>query len=102
MPLTLLVALEQEVSEESKPLFIRAYAWYRLLRHSCILRYSDTKGCSPQSLRTRARGVYGVLELTKTTGSDNGVSVLPIVASIEAYVRQAELQARLLPVPARC
>ena len=33
MPLTVLVALEHEVSQESKPLFIRAYSWYRFLRH---------------------------------------------------------------------
>ena len=86
MPLTVLVALEQRVAQESKPLFIRAYAWYRLLRHWCSLRYSDAEGCSPQSLRTRARGVYGFLERTKTTGSDKDASVLPIFVSTEAHV----------------
>ena len=33
MPLALLVALERQVGDENLPLFFRAYALYRLLRH---------------------------------------------------------------------
>ena len=86
MLIAVLVALEAEVLNELKPLFVRAYAWYRWLRHWASLRYNDTEGCSPQSLSIRARGVAGVLERTKTTGADKGIAVLPIFVSLDAYI----------------
>ena len=50
MLVALLVMLEREVLDERRPKFVRAYAWYRLLRHWCALRFSDGDGLSPDSL----------------------------------------------------
>ena len=80
--------MEREVLDCARPLFIRAYAWHRLLRHWCSLRFDDTNGLSPAALQKRARGVRGVLTRTKTSGGDNSMTVLPLFVSLEAWVAE--------------
>ena len=55
MILAVLVVFENVV-DEAKTLFGRAYAWYRLFRHCASLRYHDAAGCSLSGLRLRTRG----------------------------------------------
>ena len=86
--LAILAAMEREVLDCARPLFIRAYAWYRLLRHWCSLRFDDTNGLSPAALQKRARGVRGVLTRTKTSGGDKSMTVLPLFVSLEAWVAE--------------
>ena len=86
MPVALVGALELVVRDEGRPAFHRFYAWYRLLRHWCGLRFHDTGALPSCSLERRARGLYGVLFRTKTSGPDREMSVLPIYCSQEAYV----------------
>ena len=84
--LGLLGPLEKAVLDESRPTFQRAYAWYRLLRHWASLRYHDTSGMPPATLSKRTRGLYGVLERTKTSGADKGTTQLPVFVSEDAWV----------------
>ena len=81
-------ALERTVVNEELPVFHRAYAWYRLVRHWASLRFDDTSGLPPSTLERRSRGLYGVLERTKTSGADKGTRQLPIFVSDEAFVGQ--------------
>ena len=66
--LSLLAAFESLVSDDTAKLFHRGYAWFKFLRHWTSMRWDDTQGLSPMCLERRARGVYGVLERTKTSG----------------------------------
>ena len=78
------------------PAFHRAYAWYRCFRHWASLRFHDTCGIhGPSSLQKLARGVYGELHRTKTTGPDKQISVLPVFVSYEAYLQEEWLQVGL-------
>ena len=66
--LYLLAELESVVRDEDRPLYQRAFAWYRLFRHWASLRWDDTQALLPSRLERRSRGVYGQLERTKTSG----------------------------------
>ena len=57
--LALLEAMENVVVDESLPLYVRAYSWYRLLRHWASFRFSDTAGLPPGTLARRVRGLSG-------------------------------------------
>ena len=86
LPLYLVAVLEKVVVDEERPGFQRAYAWYRCVRHWAGMRFDDTAGLAPSSLTMRARGLFGLLKSTKTSGPDKRISALPIYVSEEAYV----------------
>ena len=79
--------LEAAVRDLDRPLYHRAFAWYRLFRHWASLRWDDTQGLAPGSLERRARGVFALLDRTKTSGPGKRQDVLPVFVSEEAYVR---------------
>ena len=84
----LLEALELAVGDTQLPLSRRGYAWNRLFRHWASLRFDDTAGLAPETLQRRARGVYGLLKQTKTSGPDKKTAVLPVFVSEDAYLRR--------------
>ena len=88
MLLIILGAIERVVVDPSLPTFVRAYVWYRLLRHWASMRFDDSCWCSPTSLVMRARGLVGVLSRTKTSGADKSIAQLPIYVSKEAWVEE--------------
>ena len=81
-----LLALERVVADEATPLYARGYAWVRLLRHWASLRWDDTLGIPPATLELRARGLFCLLEMSKTSGPEKTVRVLPVFVSREAYL----------------
>jgi hypothetical protein len=92
MLLSVLAAVEKVVLDETVPMYIRGYAWYRLLRHWASLRFSDTGGLPPSTVIRRARGISGTLTHTKTTGADKSTAVLPIFVSKEAWIESEWLE----------
>ena len=94
--LFLIGELELVVRDEDRPLYHRAFAWYRLFRHWASLRWDDTQALLPSSLERRARGVFGLLERTKTSGPGKTLTVLPCFVSESAYVRKPWLDVGLL------
>ena len=84
----LVVHFEETVMDESRPLYHRAFATFRLLGHWASLRDDDTQGLAPQSLEMRARGLVGLLERTKTSGPGKANLVLPCFVSKEAWVKK--------------
>ena len=57
LPLMVLIGSEDVVRDEHRPLYHRAFAWYRLLRHWAALGWDDSQGLVLASLQRRARGV---------------------------------------------
>ena len=88
LPTALVVLFEEVVVDDSRPLYHRVFATFRLIRHWASLRYDDTQGLAPQSLEMRARGMVGVLERTKTSGPGKANLVLPCFVSKEAWVKK--------------
>ena len=86
LPLMLVEARETEVCNTSRPRFHRAYAWYRLLRPWSSLMFDDAQGLPPHTLEQRARGVYGLLRRTKTSGQSKARQSLPAFVSRHAWV----------------
>ena len=86
LPLCLLVAWEEAVHDAKRPVYERAFAAFRLLRHWASLRWDDTQGLAPSTLQRRARGLAGLLERTKTSGPGKTIQVLPCFVSEEAWV----------------
>ena len=86
LPLRLLLAFEQVVADLGRPVYQRAFAWYRLLRHWASLRWDDTQGINPESLDRRARGLFAALEKSKTSGPGKKLKILPVYVSDHAYL----------------
>ena len=86
--LAVLAAIEGDVLNEEHPLYFRAYAAYRLLRHWGRLRFDDTSGLSPAAMERRVRGWFGLLRRTKTSGADKAVSALPAFISNDAWISE--------------
>ena len=82
--------------DEARPHYHRAFAWYRLFRHWSSLRWDDTQGLVPSTLERRARGVFGLLLRTKTSGPGKKTLILPVFVSQEAYVGKPWLDVGLL------
>ena len=87
LPLRLLLAFEEVVADLGRPVYQRAFAWYRLLRHWASLRWDDTQGINPGSLDRRARGLFAALEKSKTSGPGKKLKVLPVYVSDRAFLK---------------
>ena len=95
LPLVLVVHLERVVLDLRRPVYQRAFAWYRLVRHWSSLRFDDTLGLSPQAIQQRARGILAILRRTKTSGPDKQRQALPAFLSQHAWVEAEWLQVGL-------
>ena len=85
-PLQVVAALEAAVNDTALPKYHRGYAWFTLLRQWTAMRWDDTQALLPYSLERRARGVWGLLERTKTSGPGKSMGVLPVFVSEQAYL----------------
>ena len=95
LPLKVVSALEAVVNNTDLPRYHRAYAWFTLLRQWTAMRWDDTQALLPYSLERRARGVWGLLERTKTSGPGKNMGVLPVFVSDQAYLVEPWLDAGL-------
>ncbi len=85
LPLALVAAAERAVLAEELPQFVRMYAWWRLLKVWCALRWDDHRGLVPASLVVGA-GLRGTLSRTKTSGPDKQTELLPIFVGTDAFL----------------
>ena len=81
--------MERVVVDGRLPSYQRFYAWAKLLRHWCSLRWDDGMGVKPEDLRMRARGLFGLLQRSKTSGPDKKVKLLPIFGSRDAWLEDS-------------
>jgi len=82
-----LVALERAIADETTPVFLRMYAFWKLVSTWGTLRFDDHRGCGTGALRLSARGLEGCLSRTKTTGGGKRVAHRPLLVSRGAYVQ---------------
>ena len=86
LPLTMICALELLVTDVSAELFVRGFAFYKLLKIWTACRSDDLTSLNPGSLRMVHSGLLGTLERTKTSGPGKRVRFLPIFVSRKAYI----------------
>ena len=84
----LLLALEEAVSDDTRKLYERGFAWFRLFLFWAGLRLDNNQGLNPSSLEVRARSVAGTLERTKTSGPGKNATTLPVFVSNKAFLVQ--------------
>ena len=89
LPLTMICALELLVTDVSAELFIRGFAFYKLLKIWTACRSDDLTSLNPGSLRMVHSGLLGTLERTKTSGPGKRVRFLQIFDSRKAVSRKA-------------
>ena len=76
--LRLVGGFEAVVADAERPLYQRAFAWYRLLRHWASLRWDDTQGIQPSRFDRRARGLFAAFEKSKTSRPGKRTKVIPV------------------------
>ena len=86
LPVKAVAAMERAVMDEELTRFVRAYAWFRLMKLWAGLRFSDTKGLAFNSVRMEDYGLMGVLSVTKTTGPGKKVALLRAYVSAGAWL----------------
>ena len=85
MPVSIIGATELAIADASLPLYMRAFAFYKLLRLWSASRASDLEGLDPSSLKMSTHGLSGVLDRTKTSGPGKRIRFLPIFVSCKVF-----------------
>ncbi|CAE7764855.1 DNAJC17, partial [Symbiodinium necroappetens] len=117
-PVKVVMAFERAVTDNSERKFVRAMAWYKLVKVWGALRHSDAQGVDYGTMKLSSRGLEAVLARTKTTGPGKSVKRVKFYISKDAWIgipgwlgvgweiwdelsREASLTERdfLLPVP---
>ncbi|CAE8596253.1 unnamed protein product [Polarella glacialis] len=86
----IVLAWERTVVDESLPVFVRAFAWYKLTKLWGGMRSSDPQGLPPAKVKLDHRGLLGVFERTKTTGAGKKIEQASLVVSRQAFLEQPE------------
>ncbi|CAE7206140.1 unnamed protein product [Symbiodinium natans] len=79
-------AMERLVVLDAAPLFVRAFAWFKLVKLWGCLRYSDTEGMPARTVQLQRRGLSARLERTKTSGAGKKREVLYAYVSKDAWL----------------
>ena len=86
LPVSIVMAWERCVTDASRPTFLRAYAWLRLVKLWAGLRYSDVQGMPPAALKLTDRGLAAALVRTKTSGPGKKIERLFAYVSSSCYL----------------
>ena len=86
IPLGLLASFERFVCDTPQRLYIRLFAWYRLVRFWSSMRFDDHRGLVPTAMTLRSGSLRGTLVRTKTTGAGKRQEQLFINVGVEAFV----------------
>ena len=81
-----LFALELVVLDTVRPMYIRGFAWVKLLKFWASLRYDDLQWLAPASLVLTAEGLHATLPRTKTSGPGKRAAVLMATISSDAWL----------------
>ena len=86
MPVSVVQSFEQAVMNVKLNTYVRAYAWYRLLKIWGAMRFHDTMGVDFSSIRIDEFGLLCNLKRTKTTGPGKKVTIVKVFVSHNAYL----------------
>ena len=84
LPVAVLGAVELMILDKTAPLYLRCFAFHKLLKVWTGSRFSDLTGLSPSSITLSGYGLEGMLDRTKTSGPSKRVIFLPIFISCDA------------------
>ena len=82
----MVVALEIVVLDEGQPVYVRAYAWYRLVKIWAGLRADDMRGTPPDRVALLESGLELGIERTKTSGVGKKVQTLRGFVSVHYWI----------------
>ncbi len=86
-PLVAVMAmLELAIGCDEVPMWMRGFAFWKLLQCWCTLRHDDHRGINPTDWRPSQAGLTVTLLRSKTTGADKRVDRRPIGISCDAYL----------------
>ena len=86
-PVKVVVALEKSVMNTSRARFVRAMAWFKLVKIWGALRHSDAQGVDYSSMRFSHRGLEATLVRTKTSGPGKAIKTLQLYVATDAWVQ---------------
>ena len=85
-PVGLLALIENFVTTESNPAYMRMYGWWVLLQSWGTMRFSDHRGLSAADITLKDGSLTGLLRRTKTTGTDKNVSARPVRVDASSFI----------------
>ena len=90
IPVSIVIAWEQHVCDESKPNYHRVYAWFRLTKLWTGMRFDDTRGVPNRTLELSDTCLKGVIHRSKTSGPGKHVILLPFYISRQAWIMEKD------------
>ena len=90
IPVSIVVAWEQHVCDESRPSYHPVYAWFRLIKLWTGVRFDDTKGVPNRTLELSDTSLKGVIHRSKTSGPGKRVILLPFYISRQAWIMEKD------------
>lgn len=90
LPVRVLLGWERVVVNKDFGLFLRVYAWLRLVKYWATLRWDDLMWMDPATVQISSRGLAATLARTKVTGPGKTVEVLNIHIARGAYLQTPE------------
>ena len=86
IPVMVLFALELVVLDTVRPLYVRGFAWVKLLKFWASLRYDDLQWLALASMVLTAAGLHATLPRTKTSGPGKRAATLTATISSDAWL----------------
>ena len=86
IPLAIVEAMEDMVVCDDRLPFVRAYAWFRLIKIWTGMRFDDTRGTPNRGIELKDTHLVGIIHKSKTSGPGKRVLLLPFYVSKEAWV----------------
>ena len=86
IPVMVLFALELVVLDTIRPLYVRGFAWVKLLKFWASSRYDDLQWLAPASMVLTAAGLHATLSRTKTSGPSKRSATLTATITSDAWL----------------
>ena len=86
LPAAVVAGMETAVMDDQAQEYVRAYAWYRLIKTWAGLRFHDTQGVPNHTLEMTPEGLKGEIHRSKTSGPGKKVSILKFYVSTDAWI----------------
>ena len=86
IPVMVLFALELVVLDTVRFLYVRGFAWVKLLKFWASLRYDDLQWLAPASTVLTAAGLHATLPRTETSGPGRRAATLTATISSDAWL----------------
>ena len=86
MLLAIVMSYEVTVMDLTNHLYVRLFAWFKLIKHWMQLRFGDTLFMPPRLARMAGGTLTAVITMTKTTGPGKKVETLEAYVTDQAWI----------------